>query len=123
MAARGSDLPGVTTAKMMEQMIEGYDQAFAERADTRKREGKRPESVRIVMRQAVDRTWKALAKERIEDTKPAIPIGKRFWRLTREEQRAINELFQTEARAPSGDLCCARARRAPRSKCSTRPIG
>ena len=28
-AARGSDLPGVTTAKMIEQMIEGYEEAPA----------------------------------------------------------------------------------------------
>jgi len=30
-AARGSDLPGVTTAKMMEQLIEGYELALTER--------------------------------------------------------------------------------------------
>jgi uncharacterized protein (DUF2252 family) len=27
-AARGSDLPGVTTAKMLEQMMEGYEKSF-----------------------------------------------------------------------------------------------
>src|SRR6201985_1324748 len=27
-AARGSDLPGVTTAHMLEQMMEGYEDAF-----------------------------------------------------------------------------------------------
>ena len=32
-AARGSDLPGVTTARMMEQIIEGYEQSFAPAAD------------------------------------------------------------------------------------------
>ena len=31
MAARGSDLPGVTTAKMLEQMIEGYEEALGGR--------------------------------------------------------------------------------------------
>ncbi len=29
MAARGSDLPGVTTARMMERMMDGYEAAFA----------------------------------------------------------------------------------------------
>src|ERR1700730_5386377 len=29
-AARGSGLPGVTTAKMLENMVEGYEEAFAE---------------------------------------------------------------------------------------------
>lgn len=95
-AARGSDLPGVTTAKMMEQMIDGYRRALAPRAETRRREGKWPQSVSVVMRQAVDRTWKKLAKERLEDAKPAIPLGKRFWRLSRAEQRAVGALFETE---------------------------
>jgi uncharacterized protein (DUF2252 family) len=30
-AARGSDLPGVTVVKMMEQMIDGYEQALVPR--------------------------------------------------------------------------------------------
>jgi uncharacterized protein (DUF2252 family) len=30
-AARGSDLPGVTTAKILEQMIEGYEQGLSRR--------------------------------------------------------------------------------------------
>ncbi|HKM73820.1 MAG TPA: DUF2252 family protein [Stellaceae bacterium] len=76
-AARGSDLPGVTTAKMIEQMIEGYEEALADKdPDLRSR---RPECVRVVMRQAVERTWDHLAKERLEDTNPTIPLGKRFW--------------------------------------------
>jgi uncharacterized protein (DUF2252 family) len=32
-AVRGSDLPGVTTAKMVEQLIEGYEHAFTNQAD------------------------------------------------------------------------------------------
>jgi uncharacterized protein (DUF2252 family) len=96
MAARGSDLPGVTTATMMEQMIEGYTQALAPGAEGHRRESKRPDSVRVVMRQAVDRTWKRLARERLEDVRPTIPLGSRFWRLSREERRAIGDLFRTE---------------------------
>jgi uncharacterized protein (DUF2252 family) len=96
MAARGSDLSGVATAEMMEQMIEGYGAALKERDTGRNREKKRPESVRIVMRKAVDRTWKQLAKERIEDARPTIPLGKRFWGLSKEEQREISKLFKTE---------------------------
>ena len=48
-AARGSDLPGVTTAKMLEQMVEGYEEALVNKdPDLR---SQRPECVRIVMRQ------------------------------------------------------------------------
>jgi uncharacterized protein (DUF2252 family) len=79
MAARGSDLPGVITAKMIEQLTEGYEEALAERETD---VGKKPECVKVVMRRAVKRTWVHLAAERLEDTKPTIPLGKSFWPLT-----------------------------------------
>src|SRR5579872_4405424 len=42
-ASRGSDLPGVTTAKMLEQMMEGYEKAFEPDFDE-KSDLKRPKS-------------------------------------------------------------------------------
>jgi uncharacterized protein (DUF2252 family) len=93
-AARGSDLPGVTTAKMLEQMMEGYEEALAD-ADPDLR-SRRPECVQVVMRQAVKRTWDHLAKDRLEDTHPTIPLGKRFWPLADEEKREIERIFSTE---------------------------
>jgi len=91
-AARGSDLPGVTTAKMLEQMIAGYEEAFANGEDAEIR-GKRPEAVQVAMKHAVGRTWEQLAKERIEDARPMIPLGMRFWPLTKRERGGIAELF------------------------------
>src|ERR1700720_2995662 len=94
MAARGSDLPGVTTAKMIEEIMLGYEEALAEKdPDLRRR---RPKCVQLVMRQAVGRTWENLANERIEDERPTIPLGKRFWPLSAEEREEINRLFLTE---------------------------
>src|SRR3984957_7960027 len=48
MAARGSDLPGVTTAQMLERMIDGYESAFAPRAQGEKIDagGDMPKNVR-----------------------------------------------------------------------------
>jgi uncharacterized protein (DUF2252 family) len=93
-AARGSDLSGVTTAKMLEQMVEGYEEALADKdPDLR---SQRPECVRIVMRQAVGRTWEHLAKERLEDTSPTIPLGKRFWPISEDERRETERIFATE---------------------------
>src|SRR6201987_5342740 len=67
-AARGSGLPGGTTPKMIAKVGEGYEEALADKdPDLRSR---RPECVRVVMRQAVGRTWDHLAKERLEDTRP-----------------------------------------------------
>jgi uncharacterized protein (DUF2252 family) len=89
-AARGSDLPGVTTAKMIEEMMEGYGQALnGEYGD----QDERPESVRVVMKRAVGRTWKNLARERIKDTTPTIPLGNTFWPPSEEEAQEIQQLF------------------------------
>src|SRR3954469_9893899 len=93
MAARGSDLPGVTTAEMLSQLTEGYQEALGE---TDSAFGKKPECVQVVMRKAVKRTWAQLAKERLEDTKPTIPLGKSFWPLSTDEKREIELLFATE---------------------------
>jgi uncharacterized protein (DUF2252 family) len=90
-AARGSDLPGVTTARMIEQMIEGYEAGLAETDE----EARRPDAVRLVMKEAVGRTWKHLAEERIENTKPRIPLGKRFWPLSKHERREVAALVET----------------------------
>jgi uncharacterized protein (DUF2252 family) len=92
-AARGSDLPGVTTAKILEQMIEGYGQAMTKEGDDA---GERPKSVGVVMKRAIARSWKHLARERIEDTKPTIPLGEKFWPLSRVEMAQIKELFKGE---------------------------
>jgi uncharacterized protein (DUF2252 family) len=47
-AARGSDLPGVTTARMLEQMSEGYCAALDDALTENDLNDHRPESVRIV---------------------------------------------------------------------------
>jgi uncharacterized protein (DUF2252 family) len=95
-AARGSDLPGVTTARMLERVMAGYEQAFApdfqEESDL-----KQPASIRRVARQSATATWETLAVERIDDTEPTIPIGKRFWSISKEEKRGIETLFAGEA--------------------------
>lgn len=94
-AIRGSDLPGVTTAVMLEQMMEGYERGLSARAGTNAGQGTRPDAIRIVMKQAMSRTWKHLAKERIENLQPTIPLGERFWPLARAEKREIKALCRT----------------------------
>ncbi|MCU1763131.1 DUF2252 domain-containing protein [Pseudomonas sp. 14P_8.1_Bac3] len=91
-AARGSDLPGVATARMLEEMMHGYEQAFEDDVDE---EPPRPAQVKAGMRSAVQRTWKHLAQERIEDTRPTIPLGKHFWSLSRSERTALKTLCAT----------------------------
>lgn len=91
-AARGSDLPGVTTAKMLEAVMEGYELAFApdfhEDDDVAQ-----PASVHAIVQKAAQASWATLAEERIEDASPAIPLGQRFWPVSAIERREIKKLF------------------------------
>ncbi|MBB5318224.1 DUF2252 family protein [Tunturibacter empetritectus] len=97
-AARGSDLPGVTTALMMEQMVQGYRSALIpQRAKKVTKDPKNLRPVETVLHQAVNREWQHLAQERIEDVKPTIPLGERFWTLSDEEKEEITKLFKNEA--------------------------
>jgi uncharacterized protein (DUF2252 family) len=98
MAARSSDLPGVTTAHMLERMIEGYEAAFAPETqdETLEASADMPKSVKLVMREAAGRSWRHLADERIEGVEPVIPLGKRFWPLTQAERAAVEGVFGEE---------------------------
>jgi uncharacterized protein (DUF2252 family) len=91
-ASRGSDLPGVTTAHILEQVIEGYQAALNQDADTL---DDAPKSFQFVMKRSVARSWKHLARERLKDEKPTIPLGAKFWPLSSAEKKAIGGLFET----------------------------
>jgi uncharacterized protein (DUF2252 family) len=45
---------------------------------------------------AIRRTWKHLAEERIRDSKPSIPLGNSFWPLEKTERAEIRQLFMQE---------------------------
>jgi uncharacterized protein (DUF2252 family) len=90
-ASRGSDLPGVTTARILEQVIEGYRAALRQNADTI---DDAPQSIQVVVIKSIARSWKHLAKERLEDRKPTIPLGARFWPLSKPEREKIEQLFE-----------------------------
>lgn len=89
-AARGSDLPGVTTARIIEEMVDGYEHAISEQNGD---PGPEPDVVRFIKRRAISRGWRQLARERIENVSPEIPLGKKFWPLSTDERSAIQELF------------------------------
>src|SRR5215831_9827085 len=95
-AARGSDLPGVTTARMLEEMMNGYEGALAGRFGGQVEKNHRPKLIREVLDRAVHRKWRQMAEERIENVKPTIPLGKRFWTLTKTERKALKELLKSD---------------------------
>ncbi len=95
MASRSSDLPGVTTALMIESMLDGY---IAGLIPGRKKATSTDEvaPVQKVMREALNRRWRHLAQERIEDVTPEIPLGRKFWALTEEERSQLKTFFEGE---------------------------
>lgn len=95
-AARGSDLPGVTTAHMLEQMMEGYCGALTTGSHKSTKAPDGAKTVKLVLKEALGRKWHHLAAERIRDVTPSIPLGKRFWSLTKAERREIDGTFKTE---------------------------
>ena len=92
-AIRGSNLPGVTTARMLEAVMDGYQSAFERDFDQADGEDEAPDAVQVAMKRASKRTWKQLAKERLEGTRPQIPLGRKFWPISDEEREEITRIF------------------------------
>ncbi len=95
MAARSSDLPGVTTARITEDLVAGYERAF-DGDQAPERIADLPDPVRLVMKEAVNRTWTHLFEGRLGRDRRQIPLNRRFWPLAEEEHRAIEALVATE---------------------------
>src|SRR5580704_969066 len=91
MEARSADLPGVTTALMVEAMIETYTAALT--GNPPKAEVKDVAPLNKVMQSSLNRKWRHLAEERIEDVRPRIPLGNKFWPLTKEEHSGLEKLL------------------------------
>jgi uncharacterized protein (DUF2252 family) len=92
-AARGSDLPGVITASMLEQMLNGYSRAFS---STRGWQQKAPDPIRSIMADAFKRRWKHLVDERMPGAEVMLPRGRKFWNLSKPEARAIDGIFSSD---------------------------
>jgi uncharacterized protein (DUF2252 family) len=93
-AARSSDLPGVTTARMIEEMMVGYSSALRD-GHRNRRPVREVKAVHRVMEEALKRRWRNLAEERIEDVRPSIPRGDKFWEVTARESKELQTLFGT----------------------------
>ena len=94
-AARGSSLPGVVTASMLQHMLKGY--AFAFLPQELQGSLPRPAAVSTALRGAEQRSWKELAEERFLETRPIIPMGRNFWPISKKERKAIRELCESSA--------------------------
>ena len=95
-AARGADLPGVTTARILEQLMVGYEAALSGDFDREREKAMRPGPIRGLLARSVRRRWRHLAAERLDTVKPMVPLGRKFWALTPEERKALADLFATD---------------------------
>ena len=93
MAARSSDLPGVVTARLIEELMSGYLDAFAHTVSTAP--DTHSAAVRFVVREALRRKWRHLHRERI-GKKPKFRLGRRFLQLTAEERQAVQDFLDRE---------------------------
>jgi uncharacterized protein (DUF2252 family) len=100
-AARGSDLPGVTTAKILEELVAGYQEALSTNFESDDDKSHRPKLIQALLAKSTRRRWRHLAEERLADAKPTIPLGKRFWALTNEERVALSDMFADDSVRPA----------------------
>ena len=76
----------------------------------------------MALKSAMKRSWRHLARERIKDAKPTIPLGKlsgpcRAWRLPRSKSCSPRRMSAGSRR------CCARVTMTPASMSWTQPTG
>jgi uncharacterized protein (DUF2252 family) len=93
MAARSSDLPGVVTARLIEELMSGYLAAFTNPDDDESETNSA--AVRFVVREAMRRKWRHLQRERI-GKKPRFPLGQRFLPLAADERSAVEAFLNRE---------------------------
>ena len=91
-AARGFDLPGAITARMIEAIIAGYVAGL----DGKDEAVEQSAAVRKLLKTARRRRWKHLAEERIGDVRPAIPLGSKYWPMDDDERRRLGELLASD---------------------------
>jgi uncharacterized protein (DUF2252 family) len=82
---------------MLEQMMIGYSDVLKPGKSEPQLSKKTGKPIRIVLKEALSRKWRHLATERIEDVRPTIPLGRKFWALSTKEHKEIRTLFETKS--------------------------
>ncbi len=88
--ARGSNLSGVVTAKLLDAILISY-RGVLEGEDS---PSPKPKILRRLTKKAKEADWRSLAEANIDDETPSIPLGRRFWPLSAEERREIEALVE-----------------------------
>jgi uncharacterized protein (DUF2252 family) len=112
--ARGSSLPGILTARMLEALLRGYLKGLLDHDPVKTDIAP---SIHIVFKEALRRRWRDLAAERIDARKGRIPLGTHFWPLGPTQRTQLNHLVQSDA---VRDLITALTRRETREAIALR---
>jgi len=117
--ARGSDLPGVTTAKMLEQMIEGYAHGLSSQTD----ESERPQ----VSQRGAEERRPAIVETACpgahQGSQADNPPRKVFLATGAGGALRRREIVRAKTPFASWPRCCAHARTMPASRSSMPLIG
>ncbi len=93
MAARSSDLPGVVTALLVEELMTGYLEALGGRPPASTAE--ESAAVRFVVQEANERRFRHLHRERLGEALK-LRLGKRFWPLSVDERADVDAFLDRE---------------------------
>ena len=96
-ASRSADLSGIVTARMLEGLISGYQRAMAAPDDKKADRAHRPKEIQKLLSRSTKRRWQHLARERLRDVAPKLPLGQKFWPPSDEERHVIRKLIKTDA--------------------------
>ncbi len=93
-AARGADLPGLVTVRILEQLMIGYEAALKGRFLAGSPDRIESKTVRRLVDASLRRRWRHLADERLQSIEPELPLGKRFWAISDTERQALLAMFE-----------------------------
>jgi uncharacterized protein (DUF2252 family) len=93
MAARSSDLPGVVTALLVEELMAGYLEALGGRQPASTKE--ESAAVRFVVQEANKRRFRHLRRDRLGDAL-RLRLGSRFWPLSDDERADVDVFLDRE---------------------------
>ena len=91
----------MTTARILEELVAGYQSALSGSFETDRDKSYRPKSIQTLLAQSTRRRWRHLAEERLDSVRPTIPLGSRFWALLSEERKALSQMLQGDSVRPT----------------------
>lgn len=81
---------------MLENLMASYESAFDHAFDEME-DVPTPAVVKTALKQSRLANWRTLANNRLKRPRPSIPLGDRYWPLSRQEAKSVKALFEDGA--------------------------